>query len=644
MKGTGFTLEDRNGWLIPFMLAVAILVPAGGVLWFMNEAAQSQAQAVRQSVNEAFRGQLRLLRDRLDAAWQTRAAALEQAAGSGLPANFPAALTASGADAVLFLDDAGQVRYPEPPAALSPDPLSGRREWLAASALEQRGDRMAAAAAYARLADTEASPSFAARAARAAIRCLARAGDNAAALAAISKYFASGRAAKGVDLDGRLIAADEQLFALHLMKRADQRFQPAAQHLAEVLNSYEGAPIPSAQRLFLIGELRSLAPDLRMFPFFAAEQLALTFLDSEKPRPGGTGLQPGGVPDLWKLTSPNRRAFALYRTATVVSMMGHMLSEQNTSRAVEFGVAPPGATIRGEGIPAGAMAPGWQISVSLLDSSAVEQAVRQRRNTYIGIGLFVIGVIVLVALMLGQAFRRQARLARMKSDLVATVSHELKTPLASICLLVETLLEENSVPPEKAREYLEMIAGENQRLTRLIENFLTFSRMERKRQRFEFCDTRPAEVVESALRSLSERLESPGCHLEVDVTPGLPVLHADRDALVTVLLNLLDNACKYTHEEKRLVVRAYRSDGSVVFAVQDNGIGIAPRDQRRIFQRFYQVDQRLARETGGCGLGLSIVDVIVRAHGGEIKVQSTVGSGSTFSVFLPCHAAKEAVG
>ena len=206
-------------------------------------------------------------------------------------------------------------------------------------------------------------------------------------------------------------------------------------------------------------------------------------------------------------------------------------------------------------------------------------------------------------------------------------------------LLVDSLLEDDRVTPETAREYLEMIAGENLRLTRLIENFLTFSRIERNRQRFKFADTKPAEVVESAVESLRERLQTPECHLEVEVTPDLPMLRADRDALITVLRNLLDNAWKYTRGEKRLALRAYHSGGQVVFAVKDNGIGIDPREQKRIFHRFYQVDRRLARESSGCGLGLSIVDFIVRAHGGEVKVESALGVGSTFSVCLPCAAA-----
>jgi len=206
-------------------------------------------------------------------------------------------------------------------------------------------------------------------------------------------------------------------------------------------------------------------------------------------------------------------------------------------------------------------------------------------------------------------------------------------------LLVDALLRDAQLDPLKTREYLELIAGENLRLTRLIENFLTFSRIERNRQKFQFAETNPSDVVSSAVRVMRDRVQASACHLEVEVSDSLPSIQADEDALVAALLNLLDNAHKYTPGDKQISVRAYRDDGHLILAVKDNGIGIPAREQKRIFRSFYQVDRRLARETGGCGLGLSIVDFIVRAHGGAVEVNSRTGAGSTFSIVLPCEPA-----
>jgi signal transduction histidine kinase len=141
--------------------------------------------------------------------------------------------------------------------------------------------------------------------------------------------------------------------------------------------------------------------------------------------------------------------------------------------------------------------------------------------------------------------------------------------------------------------------------------------------------------VTTAVDAVRDRIAAGG-GLHVDIAADLPPVIADVDALVTALVNLLDNAVKYTPPQKQIVVQVHAdAGGAVVFAVGDNGIGIAAREQRRIFRRFYRVDQRLTRETGGVGLGLSIVELIVRAHGGTVAVRSETGRGSTFTLRLP---------
>ena len=375
-----------------------------------------------------------------------------------------------------------------------------------------------------------------------------------------------------------------------------------------------------------------LGEDISDFPTHAAERLASQFLEVRGPRGGSGVLEASGLPDVRKLGAPGGRAIALFRTATVLATMRKLIGANQRV----FDVAPPSAKASNEWIAIGGRFPGWRIT----DPFAIRDAAPtgQKTSRYVWIALVAIAVVALAALAAGQALRRQWRLARLKTDLVAAVSHELKTPIASVRLLVETLLEDER-PEGKTREYLEMIARENLRLSRLIGNFLTFSRLERNLRKFDIRATSPERVVEAVVESAQERLHAPDCRFEVHVGPGLPAVRADEDALVTVLLNLLDNACKYTPGEKRIALRATLKNGNVMFAVEDNGIGIAPREQKKIFRRFYQVDRRLARESGGCGLGLSIVDFIVRGHGGSVRVESQPGKGSTFSVILPAASA-----
>lgn len=642
----GGVSETRGAWFMLLFLFLGVLVPTACVLWFMNEASRNQAESARQNVREAYRNQLRFVRDRLDEFWTSRATAIEAQAGKAAAADFRRIVAAGLADSVVLLNRDGVPAYPAPIEMPSPDPLMSRSDWRALEMLERQPARLGdAAAGYARMAASETDLSFAARATQGQIRCLVASGDKPAALRVIESQFLSGRFAnRGEDMEHRPIAADELLLALHLMKPAGPRYERVAQHLAALLNDYDTTVMPSAQRIFLIGELRSLesGPERYAFPMDAAERLAVEFLDSESPglRVKQSAVAAGGIPDIWKLTSPGGHVIALYRTATISSVMERLLEDRNTSN-VKFAVAPPGNPIpaTADAMPAGSMLPAWQVSFSMLGTKPVEEAARRQMAVYAWVGFLVIAATTIAGLLAGQSFRRQLRLTRLKTSLLATVSHELKTPLASMRLLADALLRDAQFDPVKTRDYLELIAGENLRLTRLIENFLTFSRIESNRQKFQFAETNPSDVVSSAVRVMRDRLKASPCRLDVEVSDGLPPIQADEDALVAALLNLLDNAHKYTPGDKQISVRAYRDDGHLILAVKDNGIGIPAREQKRIFRSFYQVDQSLARETGGCGLGLSIVDFIVRAHGGAVEVNSRAGAGSTFSIVLPCDPA-----
>jgi len=142
-------------------------------------------------------------------------------------------------------------------------------------------------------------------------------------------------------------------------------------------------------------------------------------------------------------------------------------------------------------------------------------------------------------------------------------------------------------------------------------------------------------VVHRSLENPETLSHVPNAQLHVNVAEDLPAIQADAEAITTVLINLLDNAYKYTETNKRVALRAYRNNGAACFEVEDNGIGLTPREAAKVFDRFYQVDQSLTRKRGGCGLGLSIVQFIVKEHGGTIEVQSEPGRGSTFTVRLP---------
>jgi signal transduction histidine kinase len=230
---------------------------------------------------------------------------------------------------------------------------------------------------------------------------------------------------------------------------------------------------------------------------------------------------------------------------------------------------------------------------------------------------------------------KEMGLARLKSDFVSNVSHELRTPLALIRLYAETLELGRISTREKKQQYYRIIRKESERLTALINNILDFSRIEAGRKEYEFRETDIADLVRNTLDSYRYQIEQQGFAFEEHIATDLPPVRVDREAIARALVNLVNNALKYSTEEKFLGVKLYRDNGAVKLEVADHGIGIARRDQSKIFEKFYRAGDPLVHNTKGSGLGLSLVRHISQAHGGEIDVESSPGKGSKFTLSLP---------
>ena len=241
------------------------------------------------------------------------------------------------------------------------------------------------------------------------------------------------------------------------------------------------------------------------------------------------------------------------------------------------------------------------------------------------------------------AYRNVARelaVAKLKSDFVSNVSHELRTPLALIRLYAETLELGRISNPGKHQEYYEIIRKESERLTSLINNILDFSRIESGKKEYSFRETDVADLVRSTLESYRFEIEQNGFQFEEKIDNDLPQLWMDREAIARTLLNLVNNAVKYSASEKYLGVHLYRHNGGVSLEVVDHGIGIPEKEQLKIFEKFYRVGDPLVHNTKGSGLGLSLVRHIVQAHGGEVAVESELGQGSRFIITLPVQTAE----
>jgi signal transduction histidine kinase len=263
---------------------------------------------------------------------------------------------------------------------------------------------------------------------------------------------------------------------------------------------------------------------------------------------------------------------------------------------------------------------------------ALGQTWMHRSFLILGIlSLLIIGGLVLTKHIVS----KEMALARLKSDFVSNVSHELRTPLALIRLYAETLELGRITTPEKKQEYYRIVRKESERLTALINNILDFSRIEAGHKEYEFRETDIADLVRNTLDSYRYQIEQQGFTFEEEIDATLPKVYVDREAIARALVNLVNNALKYSSDEKFLGVKLYRANGTLKLEVADRGIGITRREQSKIFEKFYRTGDPLVHNTKGSGLGLSLVRHITEAHGGDIAVESTPGKGSKFILSLP---------
>ncbi|MBZ4686427.1 MAG: two-component system, OmpR family, phosphate regulon sensor histidine kinase PhoR [Clostridia bacterium] len=227
------------------------------------------------------------------------------------------------------------------------------------------------------------------------------------------------------------------------------------------------------------------------------------------------------------------------------------------------------------------------------------------------------------------------RLEKMRADFVANASHELRTPLTAIKGYAETLLDGALEDEKISRKFVTIINKEADRLMKLVEELLTLSRVESNGSEINLESVDIRAVIKAVSEEMKQRFSDKNISLSLGLPEKLAAVKANSNRIKQVMVNLLDNALKYTPEGGSVTVRAYEEDEDVMISVKDTGIGIPPKDIPRLFERFYRVDKGRSRQLGGFGLGLSIVKHIVHSFGGEIGVESTVNEGSTFWFRLP---------
>jgi two-component system, OmpR family, phosphate regulon sensor histidine kinase PhoR len=276
----------------------------------------------------------------------------------------------------------------------------------------------------------------------------------------------------------------------------------------------------------------------------------------------------------------------------------------------------------------------WRVRLAPHDPVAFATDANRRRTIFVVMLLLVLALLVFGTYLTVHVVRRELEIARLQADFVSTVSHEFRSPLTGIRQLGELLVRGRVPSDERRQEYYERITRESDRLTRLVEHLLDFSQMEdgRKEYRFERLDTA------RWLRAVVNEAAAPGLSgartIVLRIPDALPSIEADSSALSSALHNLIDNAVKYSPGRDAVWVEAAARNGTVSVRVRDEGVGISEPDRRRIFEKFYRAQGEVTRQVKGAGLGLSLVERIVRAHGGRVECESRLGEGTTFTIEL----------
>ncbi len=658
------------------LLAIAVILPTLCLLWFMNSAVKNERLAVRQRLVSSYAESLEKLKVYNEDIWLKLTDIPARILSEGAPGFLTAIVRTQNygkgdydhGDAVLVYDANGALAYPvlkdyEPNAADVNESL-----WQLEFTAQ---DYAAAARQYRRIAGKSADEAAKLYAEIAAIRNLKKSGDMAAALKECDRIIES---ARQPDIRQFNLLMQLRIMQIRMSKDAGsldypllvKRFLEQAAEYTGVgdyaLSISDSGLLPSTSRIFFLRKSVEFAhdPTLNIAPdkvqpaekLLATEMLSLELADKYPDASAVAGwpertarridhhsdlfgyvAAASGKKALIVFDADNLRIFfEVYATTSFPKDLDYTIAD-DTGRRVLGVENPTGQALLKH--PVSKYFPRWDISAFLKDDDLFASAAQRQTAVYIWVGVLVVALILVTGGFAGRALGRQMKLNRLKNDFIATVSHELKTPLASMRVLADTLLDGNYKDQRQATEYLELICKENRRLSGLIDNFLTFSRMERNKRAFDMSPTSPADIARADADAVKTKFGQRGCRLEIEIAEGLPDVSADRDAMVTVLVNLLDNACKYSYDDKQIMLKAFAEEGCVCFSVTDNGIGMTRRQIKRIFDRFYQVDRSLSRRAEGCGLGLSIAKFIVDAHKGTITVESMPGKGSTFTVKLP---------
>ena len=587
----------RSVWMTFVLLFVSVMAPTLTVIWLVKRASENEQLALQQVLVSSRLREATLLRNQvtlLTGEWHGDIQNL--LIEKDLQDSLPALLSAGLGEALVFAEDA----HPTPEGD----------SWPYREHLDE-------------------------------IRFLSQSFGKEAAIEQIRSDVGDPAIQHNVMPDGSLLHPYLLLLGIEYGKDAGVDVSDLEDHLVRILTYEREERMPASQRRFLLNQMVDGDDGERLAPFSRAAQLAYYW----KRQGNGSAYDRLGKgfrtrDDLVYLSFPDRDVVWLMRFDTFEQRLLDTISDAARGDRVSIRLLKPGMIVKEDPanfdvLDMGAPMEGWRLMIGNPGLAEIGSGADRHIEIYVWVGALAILIsVALVFLSMGMV-RRQVAMAQFKNDLVATVSHELKTPVTSIRLLVETLLDDPKADKEKVKDYLQLISNENHRLGHLVQRFLTFSRMERNENYFDFQPTPVPDVVYEVEQVFRERFPVGDFELNVECACDKASMSLDREAMVSAIGNLMENAYKYSNRDKKIVLRCYQLKHEMAFEVEDNGVGIPKHERARIFKKFYQPDRRLNKHKGGVGLGLSIVSLVVRAHKGKVEVESEPGKGSCFRILIP---------
>ncbi|MCM8525379.1 MAG: HAMP domain-containing histidine kinase [Lentisphaeraceae bacterium] len=620
--------KNKGNILLYWVPALMLLLPAVYVIILLESTIDNEGAALKKKIRENYKSSLIETSKKLTEYWKV----LEEE--EALKAIDPLEIhTVTGADSAVIYDTFGKLVFPVtttetkikpvPPRLIDAKQKIAQRDYINAV------NELLFLAANSNEIDEEGVALYE------AAKVMKQIGKAEEALEICNKLVFQEIYRNIRNYDGDFIYLDSMQLLLELQPSpSNTNSNQVLNKLFAILKDYSRTDILTTQRHQLSSRLQKIHPEL-FFPLHRSEKISLDLMKIDNNQDRRNILQKTLKKDLWQYTV-NGRVVLLFSLDNLKQIMTSLIQFVEIPPETTISLNPPGVVAADAivSLDAANRMPGWEISLNFIDPGYMSSLVNQRTRVFRMTSIIVIAFSLVLGFLFLRDMRRKLHLADLKNDLVANVTHELKTPLASSRLLLDTLITQPELPREKIESYLTHLSKENTRLCRLVEHFLAFSKLEKNQYKFHIKLISLDELIDNLNEAIQGRFPTQKQRINYECTEEEVFIKGDVQSLVTVIVNLLENALKFSEEDMKVDLKIVVKDGKLSFSVRDEGIGISKNDQKRIFEQYFQADNKLSRKYEGSGLGLNIVKTVLNAHKSEIYIDSQPDKGSCFSFEL----------